>query len=192
MSGEGAVAVWSTWRLHADAVAEALVDEGVPAVPVEEPVTVTGLLVAGAVDPNGTELLESRRLAGRSTIVWGGTLPPPRVAILRASGAAAYLSSLAPPAEVARVVRLVRAGEDPPWPDAPLPMSSLTPREREVAVAYLVTGADLTRARVAQEMGISERTLKVHVANIRNKTGHEGTAAREGLRQALAFRGWLD
>lgn len=70
-------------------------------------------------------------------------------------------------------------------------MSSLTPREREAAEAYLVAGAERTRAEVAREMGISERTLKVHIANIRDKTGHEGTATREGLRQALAFRGWL-
>ncbi len=185
------MAVWSPWRLHADAVADALVDEGVPAVTVDDPSAVEGLLVAGAVDPAGVELLQGRRLAGRPTIVWGGTLPPPRIATLRASGAAGYVSSLAPPTEVARVVRLVLVGGEPSWPEPASPMSSLTPRERDVADAYLVTGAELSRAQVAERMGISERTLKVHVANIRDKTGHEGTATREGLRQALAFRGWL-
>lgn len=192
MSEDLSVAVWSTWRLHADAVVDALVHEGVHAARVEDPVAVTGLLVAGAVDPNGTELLERRRRAGRVTIVWGGTLPPPRIATLRASGAAAYLSALDSPTEVAAVVRLVLAGGAPSWPDSPSPMSSLTPREREVAEAYLVTAADRTRAQVSESVGISERTLKVHIANIRDKTGHEGTATREGLRQALTFRGWLD
>lgn len=185
------MAVWSPWFLHADAVADALVDEGVPAVAVGDPSTVGGLLVAGAVDPKGVELLQDRRQAGRPTIVWGGTLPPPRVAILRASGATAYVSSLATPAEVARVVRLVLSGGEPAWPEPPSPMSSLTPREREVAEAYLVAGADLTRSQVARDLGVSDRTLKVHIANIRGKTGHEGTATREGLRQALTFRGWL-
>lgn len=191
MAGEGRVAVWSTWRLHADAVVDALVHEGLDALRVEDPAGVAGLLVAGAVDPGGTGLLEERRRAGRVTIVWGGTLPPPRIATLRASGAAAYLSALASPPEVAETVRLVLAGEAPPWPDSPRPMSSLTPREREVSEAYLVSGAEHTRAQVAEHMGISERTLKVHIANIRLKTGHEGTATREGLRQALTSRGWL-
>ena len=186
------MAVWSPWRLHADAVADALVDEGLSAAAVEDPAPVDGLLVAGAVDPDGVELLQGRRQAGRRTIVWGGTLPPPRVAILRASGAAAYVSSLATPAELADTVRLLLSGGEASWPEPPSPMSSLTPREREAAAAYLVTGADLTRAGVAQRMGISERTLKVHIANIRDKTGHAGTATREGLRHELTDRGWLD
>lgn len=93
MSGEETVGVWSPWRLNADAVAEALVHEGVPATSVDDPSAVAGLLVGGVVDPQGVELLEARRRAGRLTVVWGGTLPPPGVTMLRASGAAAYVSA---------------------------------------------------------------------------------------------------
>lgn len=191
MSGEGAVAVWSSWRLHADAVVSALAGEKVHAATVEDPDDVSGLLVASAVVPDAVDLVARRQHEGRLTIVWGGTLPPPRVAALRAAGAAAYVSLLAGPFELAGTVRRVAAGGSAEWPHPPAPMSSLTPRERQVAEAYLVAEANHTAAEVARGLGISERTLKVHVANIRGKTGHRGTSTRDGLRQELTFRGWL-
>lgn len=184
--------MWSTWAVHADAVAAACRAGGLDAWTVSHPEPVAGLLVIGASVPDVVGLLVRRRDEGRDTIVWGGTLPPPRIAALRSAGCAAYVSMLQPPAEVARVVGQVLAGEAVAWPAPPLPMPALTAREMTVAHAYLVGWADHSRAEVAAELGLSEQTLKVHIANIRGKTGHEGTATREGLHRALVLYGWLD
>lgn len=185
-------AVWCSWALHTDALVIALRHAGLRAAPVSDPDGIDGLLVLGASVPECVPVLESRRGGVGATVVWGGTLPPLRVAALRAAGAAAYLSMLTAPRDVARVVERVLVGEAPPWPEAPPPMSSLTRAEAAVARAYLVTWSDLPRAEVALRLGLSESTLKAHVANIRGKTGHEGTATREGLRLVLTVRGWLD
>ena len=150
-----------------------------------------GLLVADVETSRLTSLLEERRGSGSETIVWGGTLAAPRAILLREAGAQAYVSGLALPGEVAEVVRAVRDGQGVAWPEVPSVGGGLTPREREAAVAYLVTGAERSRAEVAAALGMSERTLKVHVARIRDKTGHAGTATREGLRHELTHRGWL-
>lgn len=186
------VSVWTPWRLHADALVAALEDHELAAVVVDEPLTPAGLLVAGAVGPDHGTVVGERRRRGRPTIVWGGTLPSPRVAALRAAGAAGYVSMLASPGDLADVVRDALAGRPFAWLDAGERATPLTPREVEVARAYLVDGAELPRAEVAARMGISERTLKVHVANLRLKAGHAGTATREGLRRTLVVAGWLD
>lgn len=191
MAGTPDVAVWCAWAVHTDALVAALRGGGLRALVVADPIAVDALLVLGASVPDGVDVLESRRGRGRATVVWGGTEPPLRVAALRAAGAAAYVSMLASPGEVARVVGLVLAGEGVPWPEAPPPMSALTRAEARVARAYLVTWADLPRAAVADRLGLSEATLKAHVANIRGKAGHEGTATRDGLRLVLTVRGWL-
>ena len=169
----------------------ALVEAGESAAVTNSPFDEGGVLVADVVAPGLRSLLADRRGDGRPTIVWGGTLAVPRVLLLRDAGASAYVSELARPSELADVVRAVRDGEEVLWPHAPPAGVGLTPREREVAVAYLVTGAERSRADVAAELGMSERTLKVHVARIRDKTGHAGTATREGLRHELTHRGWL-
>lgn len=191
MTSPSVVAVAAQWRLHADAVVAVLEDHGVRAHVVDTPVDAPGLLLMSAMLPEHEEVLEARRAVGRETIVWGGTLPVPRIASLRASGAAAYVTMLQAPRELADVVQRVLAGEPVAWVETPDIEGVLTSRERAVAEAYLVTGADHTRAEVAADLGISERTLKVHVANIRAKIGHRGTETREGLRRSLTVRGWL-
>ena len=186
------VSVWSPWRLHADSVVVVLDEHGIRAQVVDDPVAAAGLLVASAMAADQGQLLRERASAGRSTILWGGTLPPPRIAELRDAGALAYVSMLHAPSELVAVVSDVLSGEDVPWTDAVGPLPTLTEREQGVARAYLVDHADRTRAEVAQILGISDRTLKVHVANVRAKAGHRGTHTREGLRRALTVRGWLD
>lgn len=191
MSPESSVAVWSAWRLHADAVVAALAARGVRASATDEPVGAEGLLVADAVAPDLPTVLGHRRRDGRATVVWGGTLPIPRVVALREAGADAYVPMLWSPAQVEGVVSHVLAGGQMPWPEYNGTQVSLTRREREVAEAYLVTWPDATQTEVAANLSISVHTLKVHLANIRAKTGHRGTSTREGLRRHLMVRGWL-
>jgi DNA-binding CsgD family transcriptional regulator len=186
-----AVAVWSPWRLHADAVAVVLTEHGISSEVVDDPVATAGLLVAELVGAGDLHVLEARRRGDRPTVVWGGTLPVPRVAALRDAGASAYVSGLHAPRELVAVVRQVDGGQRVAWPGATASVEVLTGRERQVAQAYLVQWADRTRAEVATRLGMSERTLKVHIANIRAKAGHRGTATRDGLLRTLTVRGWI-
>ena len=186
-----AVVVWSSWQLHADAVAAVLADGGVQVEQLDDPCTTPALLVVGIDVPDHTLVLSSRRTQGYQTVVWGGTLPTPRVDALRAVGATAYVDMLQPVGELVEVVRRVLAGQEVSWPPGPGPLPSLTQREHEVAVAYLVRWADHPRSEVAEHLGMSERTLKVHIANIRAKAGHRGTATRDGLLRTLTVRGWI-
>lgn len=183
--------MWSPWRLHADAVAVVLTEHGISSEVVDDPVATAGLLVAELVGAGDLHVLEARRRGDRPTVVWGGTLPVPRVAALRDAGASAYVSGLHAPRELVAVVRQVDGGQRVAWPGATASVEVLTGRERQVAQAYLVQWADRTRAEVATRLGMSERTLKVHIANIRAKAGHRGTATRDGLLWTLTVRGWI-
>ncbi|KRE35847.1 hypothetical protein ASG73_14250 [Janibacter sp. Soil728] len=191
MPSSPAVAVWSPWCLHADAVAGVLAEYGISAEVVDDPAAAQGLLVAELVGADDLHVLEARRRGELPTIVWGGTLPVPRVAALRDAGASAYVTLLHAPRELVAVVRQVQDGQRVAWPGCEAPVGALTGREREVAQAYLVQWADGTRAEVATRLGMSERTLKVHIANIRAKAGHRGTGTRDGLLRTLTVRGWV-
>ncbi|MDN5717713.1 MAG: LuxR C-terminal-related transcriptional regulator [Janibacter sp.] len=191
MSLPSKVSVWSPWRLHADAMVLVLMEHDIPAEFVDECSAAPGLLVAELVGRDDLHLVEARRREGLPTVVWGGTLPAPRVAALRDAGASAYVTLLHSPRELVAVVRQVQDGQRVAWPGAAVPAEVLTGREREVAQAYLVQWADRTRAEVATRLGMSERTLKVHVANIWAKAGHRGTATRDGLLRTLTVRGWI-
>lgn len=184
--------VWTRWPLHADALVVSLAQAGVPATAVRTPDETKGVLLASVDAPDLTQVLGCRAGAGEATVVWGGSLPAAKVLALREAGASAWVSALALPRELAAVIERVREGQDVEWPPQDAASVSLTSREHEVAVAYLVTQADRARAEVAQSLGISDRTLKAHIARIRDKVGHEGTATREGLRYRLAGQGWLD
>ncbi|NYF97637.1 LuxR C-terminal-related transcriptional regulator [Janibacter cremeus] len=183
------LAVWSSSPLHADSLVTVLQQAGERVGVIVEPNGAEGVLVATVETPGLGGVLRRRSRAGRQTIVWGGTLPVGRVAALRDAGASAYVSVLALPRELMDVVHRVRQGEDVPWPESG--SEALTAREREAARAYLVTQAGCSRAEVAHGLGISERTLKVHIGRVRDKTGHVGTSTREGLRHELDMRGWL-
>ena len=184
------VGVWSPWPLHSDALVGALTSAGVPARPEERPESSPGVVVVDDIDPEHRDLVVARRCVG-PTVVWGGTAGGAHIAQLRDLGAAAYVSMLAAPHELGSVVQRVDAGLEVAWTEGATQASPLSGRERDVAEAYLVRHAHARRAKVAKLLGISESTLKVHVANLRAKAGHEGTATREGLRRTRVLRGWI-
>ncbi len=95
------------------------------------------------------------------------------------AGAAGYLLKDVLPPELVRAIRTVHRGEallhpavaarvleEVATPAAPPP--ALTPREREV-LALLARG--LANKRIAQELGIAEKTVKIHVSRVLHKLG---------------------
>jgi two-component system, NarL family, response regulator LiaR len=97
------------------------------------------------------------------------------------SGAAGYLLKNAQPNEIARAVRAAYAGEAvlDPVVAARLvealeaggsdePLDRLTPREREVLV---LIGRGFPNKRIAQELRVSEKTVKTHVGHVLGKLG---------------------
>ena len=94
------------------------------------------------------------------------------------AGAAGYLLKNAQPQELARAIRAEHAGEallDPVVAArlmrevaSPPPEEPLTPREREVLV-LLAQG--LANKQIAPRLGITEHTVKAHVAAIYEKLG---------------------
>ena len=97
------------------------------------------------------------------------------------AGAAGYLLKNAQPQELARAVRVAHAGETllDPAVAARLvaalaadaeedPLDRLTPREREVLE---LIGRGFPNKRIAQELDISEKTVKTHVGRLLPKLG---------------------
>lgn len=97
------------------------------------------------------------------------------------AGAAGYLLKNAQPQELARAVRAAYAGETllDPVVAARLvdtlavdggedPLDRLTPREREVLI---LIGRGFPNKRIAQELGLSEKTVKTHVGHVLAKLG---------------------
>jgi NarL family two-component system response regulator LiaR len=97
------------------------------------------------------------------------------------AGAAGYLLKNAEPQEVARAVRAAHAGEallDPvvaarlvetlAAEDGQEPLDRLTPREREVLV---LIGRGFSNKRIANELDLSEKTVKTHVGHVLAKLG---------------------
>jgi two-component system, NarL family, response regulator LiaR len=95
------------------------------------------------------------------------------------AGAAGYLLKNVQPAELARAVRLAHDGGtllDPSVAtrlvdaiaEAPADRAPLTPREEEV-LGHIARG--LSNKRIAFELGLSEKTVKTHVAHVLSKLG---------------------
>jgi two-component system, NarL family, response regulator LiaR len=95
------------------------------------------------------------------------------------AGAAGYLLKNAEPQELARAVRAANAGEAllDPHVAARLvdalageeePLDRLTPREREV---LQLIGRGFSNRRIAQELRLSEKTVKTHVGHVLAKLG---------------------
>ncbi len=95
------------------------------------------------------------------------------------AGAAGYLLKNAEPQELARAVRAAHAGEAllDPHVAARLvdalagekePLDQLTPREREV---LQLIGRGFSNKRIAQELQLSEKTVKTHVGHVLAKLG---------------------
>jgi NarL family two-component system response regulator LiaR len=111
------------------------------------------------------------------------------------AGAAGYLLKSAPPSEITRAIRAAYAGEavidakaagrllDALAREEP-PPQVLTPRERDV-LALVARG--LSNKRIALELGLKEKTVKVHVTHILAKLGLSDRtqaalyATREGI-----------
>ena len=119
------------------------------------------------------------RLPRTRTIVLTSFLDDDRLLPAVRAGAAGYLLKNAPPAEVARAVRAAAAGEavlDPVVAARLLealardeePLDRLTPREREILV---LIGRGFPNKRIAQELRLSEKTVKTHVGHVLAKLG---------------------
>jgi len=89
------------------------------------------------------------------------------------------------PAVAARVLEEVAAPAPAPAPAPPRAEPGLTPREREV-LALVARG--LANKRIAQELGIAEKTVKIHVSRILHKLGvaDRTQAALYAVREGLA------
>ena len=122
------------------------------------------------------------------------------------AGAAGYLLKDVGPPELVRAIRTVHGGEallhpavaarvleevaapapaPAPAPTPPRVEPGLTPREREV-LALVARG--LANKRIAQELGIAEKTVKIHVSRILHKLGvaDRTQAALYAVREGLA------
>ena len=105
-------------------------------------------------------------------------VPGARIIVLTSFG---YLLKNAEPHEIARAVRAAHAGEallDPvvaarlvetlAADDGQEPLDRLTPREREVLV---LIGRGYSNKRIANELELSEKTVKTHVGHVLAKLG---------------------
>ena len=119
------------------------------------------------------------RLPATRAIVLTSFLDDDKLLPALRAGAAGYLLKNAPPAEVVRAVRAAHSGEavlDPVVAARLLeelardaePLDRLTPREREVLV---LLGRGFPNKRIAQDLGLSEKTVKTHVGHVLAKLG---------------------
>ncbi len=138
-------------------------------------------LVMPKLDGVGAMRELRRRLPATRVIVLTSFADDERLLGAIRAGAAGYLLKNAEPQEVVRAVRAASAGQallDPAVAarvvesiadrDAVAGADSLTPRELEV-LALIARGR--SNKRIAQELGIAEKTVKTHVGHVLAKLG---------------------
>jgi DNA-binding NarL/FixJ family response regulator len=129
---------------------------------------------------DGIEAIRRLRAAGRETpvVVLTSFAEADRVRSALEAGAVGYLLKDSEPRDVLEAVRAAAAGHaplDPRVTRALLPAAdrgtsdlSLSGREREV-LAHVAQG--LANKQIARALGISERTVKVHLGNVFRRIG---------------------
>ena len=136
-------------------------------------------LVMPALDGLAAMRALRERVPGARVIVLTSFADDDKLLPALRAGAAGYLLKNAEPQELARAVRAANAGEAllDPHVAARLvdalagekePLDRLTPREREV---LQLIGRGFTNKRIAQELRLSEKTVKTHVGHVLAKLG---------------------
>jgi DNA-binding NarL/FixJ family response regulator len=153
--------------------------EGVAAAERLRPDVVLMDMVMPGVDGLSALRLLRERLPSARTIVLTSFLGDDKLLPALRAGAAGYVLKNAPPSEVVRAVRAAGAGEavlDPVVAGRLLealsrdeePLDRLTPREHEVLV---LLGRGFSNKRIAQDLHLSEKTVKTHVGHVLAKLG---------------------
>lgn len=123
------------------------------------------------------------------TIVWGGYLHRTQARALAEQGASGYLSVISLPAQLHAAIEMV-AGGGRYFPDlGTADEIRLTPAEDRVMRAYLIDLAAMRRADVAAALGLSDRTVKAHIANVRSRLPVRASS-RATLLRVLRAHGW--
>lgn len=190
--GGPSIEVISPLALHRDALAATLRDSGAfGVVEAHATASVVGAYHVTVIDLPALDDATVREIVrSRPTVAWGGYLHTGTVAGLVDAGMRGYVSVIGARRDLVSAVIRVASGELS-LPQIDPTVVRLTPAERRVCQAYLVDLADSSRASVAAELGISERTLKVHLANVRAKI-NSSAANRVELARHLRARGMLD
>lgn len=186
------VAIASQIPLHCDVLRAALRPFPTRLVPPADMAHAAGHVVVIDRLTEDFEAYLAASLSGRlPVVVWGGYLHPTSVQDLVRRGADAYVSVIGSRDQLVDAVRTVRVGMS--WlpalpPEAP---EGLTNAEARALRAYLLEYPAESRQQVAQRLGISESTLKAHLANVRGRLD-ESCASRLSLRRTVIARGWLE
>lgn len=190
-SDSGRVMVISPQALHRDALVATLRASGAfSVVEGHSDGTATAAYDVTVVDLPGLGMAEVREIVQqRPTVAWGGYLHTGTVSELVDAGLRGYVSVIGSQRDLVVAAIRVASGEVS-LPELNASVIRLTPAEQRVCQAYLFDLADVPRALVATELGISERTLKVHLSNVRAKV-NSTAANRVELARHLRARGIL-